>query len=63
MSPEMYMVLGVGVGLAGLILTLFIITWRMMDSQFNRLSSDMNAWFDSIGGEVNARFDSTGGGN
>ena len=41
MSAEMYMILGVGVGLAGLVLTLFVATWQMMNSRFN---------------EVNARF-------
>ena len=56
MSPEMYMILGVGVGLAGLVLTLFVATWQMVNSRFNSLRSDMNARF----AEVNARFDSTG---
>ena len=48
MSAEMYMILGVGVGLAGLIVILFIITWRMLDSRFN----EVNARFD----ELNALF-------
>ncbi len=55
MSAEMYMILGVGVGLAGLVLTLFVATWQMMNSRFNEVNArfnEVNARFS----EVNARF-------
>ena len=56
MSPEMYTILGVGIGLLVVIVALFAATWQMMNSRFDAASSDTNARFDAASSNTNARF-------
>lgn len=56
MSPEMYTILGVGVGLLAVMVALFAATWQMMNSRFDAASSDTNARFDDAASNTNARF-------
>ena len=69
MSPEMYTIIGVGVGLSAVIVALFAATWQMMNSRFSAFSADVggrfsttstdvNGRFASLSNDVNARFDS-----
>ena len=53
MSPEMYTILGVGVGLLAVIVSLFVATWQMMNSRFDTASRDTNARFN----DMNVRFE------
>ena len=57
MSPEMYTILGVGIGLLAVIVALFTATWQMMNSRFGSASSDTNARFDALSSDMNARFE------
>ena len=57
MSPEMYTILGVGIGLLAVIVALFAATWQMMNSRFDAASSDTNARFDEASSNTSARFD------
>jgi poly(3-hydroxyalkanoate) synthetase len=52
MSPEMYTILGVGIGLLAVIVALFAAAWQMMNSRFDAASSDTNARFE----ESNQRY-------
>ena len=52
MSPEMYTILGVGVGLLAVIVSLFVATWQMMNSRFQQV----DARFSDMTGDFNARF-------
>ena len=56
MSPEMYTILGVGIGLLAVIVALFAATWQMMNARFDAASSDTNARFDDSSSNTNARF-------
>ena len=56
MSPEMYTILGVGIGLLAVIVALFAATWQMMNSRFDAASRDTNARFDEAASNTNARF-------
>ena len=56
MSPEMYTILGVGIGLLAVIVALFAATWQMMNSRFDAASRDTNARFDEASSNTNARF-------
>ena len=56
MTPEMYLMIGLAVGLAGLMLTLFVATMQMMNARFAEMNAQMNARFAEMNAEVNARF-------
>ena len=56
MSPEMYTILGVGVGLLAVMVALFAATWQMMNARFSALSNDVNGRFADMSNDVNARF-------
>ena len=56
MSPEMYTILGVGVGLLAVMVALFAVTWQMMNARFSALSNDVNGRFADMSNDVNARF-------
>jgi hypothetical protein len=56
MSPEMYTILGVGIGLLAVIVALFAAAWQMMNSRFDAASSDTNARFDDASSNTNAGF-------
>ena len=69
MSPEMYTILGVGIGRCGVIVALFAATWQMMNARFDAASSDNqkpdfdDKWgnadsrFNALSSDINARFD------
>ena len=56
MSPEMYTILGVGIGLLAVIVALFAATWQMMNSRFDGASRDTDSRFDAASSNTNARF-------
>ena len=56
MTPEMYLMIGLAVGLAGLILTLFVATMQVMNSRFAEMNAQMSTRFAEMNSEVNARF-------
>lgn len=57
MSPEMYTILGVGVGSLAVIVALFAATWQMMNSRFDAASSNTNARLNDLSSDMNARFE------
>ena len=57
MSPEMYTILGVGIGLLAVVVALFAATWQMMNARFDAAASNTNARFDDAASNTNARFD------
>ena len=57
MSPEMYTILGVGIGLLAVIVALFAATWQMMNSRFDAASSDTNSRFAALSSDMNSRFE------
>ena len=57
MSPEMYTILGVGIGLLAVIVALFAATWQMMNSRFDAAASNTSSRFDAASSDTNARFD------
>ena len=69
MSPEMYTILGVGIGLLAVIVALFAATWQMMNcsvrrrlQRYQRLAlttppSNTNARFTALSSDMNARFE------
>ena len=56
MSPEMYTIIGVGVGLLAVIVSLFVATWQMMNSRFSALSIDVIGLFSTMSTDANGRF-------
>ncbi len=57
MSPEMYTILGVGVGMLAVMVALFAATWQMTNARFAALSNDVNARFAALSNDMNARFE------
>ena len=51
MTPEMYLMIGLAVGLASLMLTLFVVALQVMNARFAEMNAQMNARF----AEVNAQ--------
>ena len=56
MSPEMYTIIGVGVGLLAVMVALFAATWQMMNSRFSAFSADVGGRFSTMSTDVNGRF-------
>ena len=56
MTPEMYLMIGLAVGLASLMLTLFVVAMQVMSARFAEMNAQMSARFAEMNAEVNARF-------
>ncbi len=57
MSPEMYTILGVGIGLMAVVVALFAATWQMMNARFDAAASNTDSRFAALSTDMNARFE------
>lgn len=57
MSPEMYTILGVGIGLMAVVVALFAATWQMMNARFDAAASNTDSRFAALSNDMNARFE------
>ena len=56
MTQEIYWMIGLTVGLAGLIVTLFVVTMQMMNARFAEMNAQMSARFAEVNAQMSARF-------
>ena len=52
MTPEMYLMIGLAVGLASLMLTLFVVAMQVMSSRFAEMNAQMNVRFAEMNAQM-----------